>query len=105
VLDALAAHSWPGNVRELKHVVEWIAALSNGLLPVDAVRRALAQRASLGAARALDAEALERQRLRDVLEGQSWNTELAARLLGVHRATLYRRMKRLGLTVPLAATR
>lgn len=104
-LDALAAHSWPGNVRELKHVVEWAAAFSDGVLPLEAVRRALEQRASLGRARALDAELLERQRLRELLQAQSWNTELVAKELGVHRATLYRRMKRLGLATPLPAMR
>jgi DNA-binding NtrC family response regulator len=97
--EALASHDWPGNVRELKHVVEWAAAFSTTSLGAETVRSALAQRASIGAGRA-DAVALERKELREVLERFGWNTDVAAEHLGLHRATLYRRMKRVGLAAP-----
>jgi transcriptional regulator of acetoin/glycerol metabolism len=84
-------------VRELKHVVEWAAAFSTATLSAETVRSALAQRASIGRA---DATALERKELRDVLERFAWNTDAAAEHLGLHRATLYRRMKRVGLAAP-----
>jgi DNA-binding NtrC family response regulator len=100
-LDVLASHEWPGNVRELKNVVEWAAAFSNGHLGADVLRSALAQRMPFANARRGDADALERHMLRQALEHHEWNTERAAQQLGVHRATLYRRMKRLGLAVPL----
>lgn len=63
------------------------------------MRSALAQRASIGAERA-DAIALERKELREVLEHFAWDTDAAAAHLGLHRATLYRRMKRVGLASP-----
>ena len=100
-LELLLAHHWPGNVRELKHVVEWTAAFSNGHLGAETVRAALAQRSSLGSQR-MDAQALERHELGHLLEQCHWNTDLVAKQLGVHRATLYRRIKRLGLVAPSA---
>jgi transcriptional regulator of acetoin/glycerol metabolism len=41
-----------------------------------------------------------RERLRDALVEARWDTRRAAHELGIHRATLYRRMKRLQLVVP-----
>jgi hypothetical protein len=35
--------------------------------------------------------------------GASWDTEVAAVSLGVHRTTIYRRMRRLGIPVPTSA--
>jgi DNA-binding NtrC family response regulator len=98
-LAVLVEHDWPGNVRELKHVVEWSAAFSNGHLAPETLRAALTQRSTM---RGSDPKALESRLLRETLERHGWNTELTARQLGVHRATLYRRMKRLGLAVPMA---
>jgi two-component system NtrC family response regulator len=97
-LARLCAHDWPGNVRELKKTVEWAAALIGEELAPEAVDCALAQWSH--AAPANDSIAVERQLLRHTLERHHWNTLSAARELGVHRATLYRRMKRLRLAVP-----
>jgi DNA-binding NtrC family response regulator len=94
-IDVLTDHHWPGNVRELRHVVEWSAVFCNGHLTSHIAREALAQRAP---ARAADTSlAFDRLTLCDALESHDWDTLAAARSLGVHRATLYRRMKRLGL--------
>jgi transcriptional regulator of acetoin/glycerol metabolism len=43
--------------------------------------------------------------LRNLLDIHGWDTESAARALGVHRATLYRRMKRQQLVVPISGRR
>ena len=95
----LCSHDWPGNVRELKHVVEWSAAFTSGRLSAEAVRSALSQQGA-SSRHCFEFEALERQTLREALEQHEWNADLAAAKLGVHRATLYRRMKRFGITGP-----
>jgi serine/threonine-protein kinase PknK len=100
-IRVLQRHTWPGNVRELRHVVEWAAAFSNGHLRADCLQDALARRAT-DASRRAASDQLEREVVRELLERHAWNTEVAAKQLGVHRATLYRRMKRLGLTPPLS---
>jgi two-component system NtrC family response regulator len=98
--DAIAlleTHSWPGNVRELKAVVECAAALSEdpvisrddvlraGMLGVDGRRLPDGHRRSF----------VERTLL-EVLDETGWKIEAAAEILGVHRATIYRRLERLG---------
>ena len=96
----LCGHAWPGNVRELKEVVEWAAALADGTgeLSDEAVNMAMAYRMSDESA----AEPLlaDRGVLRQLLERHAWKTDSVARELGVHRATVYRHMKRLRVKTP-----
>jgi hypothetical protein len=48
----------------------------------------------------LDPLVIERARLVALLAGNSWDTVAVARELGVHRSTLYRRLKRFGVGLP-----
>jgi DNA-binding NtrC family response regulator len=89
---------WPGNVRELKQVVETALVFSREVLDLDALDIVLAQRA--GKTQVHTPQFIERQRLVTLLATSDWDTELAASKLGVHRATIYRRMRRHGITVP-----
>jgi transcriptional regulator of acetoin/glycerol metabolism len=45
-------------------------------------------------------EELEGRFIRDVLERNSWNRTAAARELGIHKTTLHRKIRRLGLELP-----
>ena len=110
VVGALCRHEWPGNVRELRHVVERAAVLSTPpVLPVDRVLEALDDKTGAPEGKTDDARSssrFEQRRLLAVLEECDWDTAQAAARLGVHRATVYRRMQRNGLvrgTPPLLA--
>ena len=92
----LQQHHWPGNVRELKQVIEWAGVMARATLTADTVKAAMRHRSQPGTLS--DCAQQERGTLREVLNRHAWNTESAARELGVHRATLYRRMKQLRLT-------
>jgi DNA-binding NtrC family response regulator len=100
-LDALRAYDWPGNVRELRNRIERGVALSEAeeLTPADLFpERALEpppnpQDASLGDA--LDIAA--RQAIEEALRRAAGNRGEAARLLGVSRTTLWKRMRDFGL--------
>jgi DNA-binding NtrC family response regulator len=94
-LDALNAYRWPGNVRELRHVVER-AAIIAGASKIDAraVLLALEQTAAQPVGRTPRAE--KDRHLLEVLDLVGWDVNQAARVLGTHRATVYRRLKRLG---------
>ncbi len=92
----LAAHKWPGNVRELRHVIERAGRLvGNGTLS----RAALLEAIEIGAMQD-DLSLTSTTRLGDVLsrivamcEGNGWHAGRTAVAMGVHRSTLFRRLR------------
>ncbi|MHC5039526.1 MAG: sigma 54-interacting transcriptional regulator [Planctomycetota bacterium] len=94
-LDQLAAYPWPGNVRELKNVVEraMIVAegpdIESGDLPPE-VRGNRAREEDPGMIPLHD---MERRLLLKALRLSGGNKSRAAALLGIHRKTLYSKMK------------
>ena len=99
-MDLLMETPWPGNVRELKQVVDVASAFSNGVLDAEAVRTALSHRATRLQAPVVSENHAERRELVTALASASWDVDRAADHLGIHRATIYRRMKRHGIEVP-----
>jgi DNA-binding NtrC family response regulator len=93
-IGVLQEHDWPGNVRELKQLVEWAAVMSTDVLSADVLRVAMAHRSRAVVPSLTNGE---RGALRALLEEHAWDIDSAATSLGVHRATLYRRMKQLQL--------
>lgn len=95
-LGELMAQPWTGNVRELRHVVERVVLHGSGrrLTRAD-VRMSL----PIGGAaqRMLGADAFAKRRLEELLVAHAGDTVKVAVELSVHRATVYRRMKKLGL--------
>jgi DNA-binding NtrC family response regulator len=97
----LARHDWPGNVRELANVVERAVALTDHDTIVLEDVRDLDTRAAVdptadlltGAAeRQLPLAELERSYIRRVLDANGGNVSRAARILGIDRRTLYRKL-------------
>lgn len=97
-IRALQEWTWPGNIRELRQVVEWALVLGGNRLTGGVVGVALEQRVNGGSRPTEGANAdhaiAVRHELLSALERHGWRTEDVARELGVHRATLYRRMRR-----------
>lgn len=104
-LELLMAIPWPGNVRELKQVVDVASAFARGVLSVDAVRMALSQRreSPMQVRERGMADRHERRELVTALEDMAWDIDRAAAHLGIHRATMYRRIKRHGIEMPRVA--
>jgi len=97
----LCRHDWPGNVRELANVVERAVALTDhdAVVLEDVVdtgrgRGADPTAESLAAAarRQLSLAEVERTYIRQVLEATGGNVSRAARVLGIDRRTLYRKL-------------
>jgi DNA-binding NtrC family response regulator len=94
-IRVLSSYRWPGNVRELKAVISRAAlASASGLITVNALESALSQRLEIrqgaaGIAISMDPEAQETLR---ACEAAGWKIKLAARLLGIGKSTLYRRL-------------
>ena len=97
---ALERYAWPGNVRELRNAVERMAILSAGnRIALDSVPieiRAPSSPAAAGLHGVRDAA--ERDRIVQALEQTNWNVSGAARLLGVERTNLHKRIRSLGLS-------
>lgn len=94
-LEVLMGHHWNGNVRELRYVIEAAATLSQtSSLDASDITRVLASNGT----KRIEGANSERDRLLRVLASVSGDVNAAAEALGVHRVTIYRRLKRLGLS-------
>jgi two-component system response regulator HydG len=94
-LERLAACEWPGNVRELEHLLERVAVMVDGNV-IRARDLPLEQAGTEGSVPTL--EEVERDHVRAVLALCSGNKKKAARVLGIPRGSLYRKLERYGLT-------
>jgi two-component system response regulator HydG len=101
VAERLLNYDWPGNVRELRNVMERAVALTEfeKLIVDDLPERIRNYRQSTfridtsNPAELQTLEAVEQQYIRRVMESVQGNRTEAARILGVDRKTLYRRLK------------
>ena len=119
ILDVMQSYDWPGNIRELKHCVERMAAMqSEGALQMADLPSALQyHQASTGIESLSDAVEWDRdlptvslsprspvislpdsekQTIGAALAATRGERAKAARLLGIGRTTLYRKMKEYG---------
>ena len=108
-LAALKAYDWPGNVRELRNAVERTVILCAG----DQISEADIQLSTLATTDEssssssvvpsggnVSLETLEQQHILAVLESTEWNKSQAARILGIERSTLDRKLKRYQVSRP-----
>jgi DNA-binding NtrC family response regulator len=97
-MRALRETTWPGNVRQLQHVLERLVILApGGRITEDAVAQALRSSRTTDDTGETLAEA-EADQIRKVLAATNGNKSRAARILGIERKTLYRKIDRMGLS-------
>ncbi|MDE8670740.1 helix-turn-helix domain-containing protein [Pseudarthrobacter sp. H3Y2-7] len=94
--QALTTYGWPGNVDELFSMVQ-DAALRTETIDVRHLPAALLGRSG---PRLTRIEAVERDEIARCLSRPGTTVAAAAAELGISRATIYRRMARLGITAP-----
>ncbi len=96
-LKAMTGYTWPGNVRQLQHLVERLTILApGGKIDEAAVQNAL----DASESRDHTTESLadtESEQIRRVLAATGGNKSRAAKVLGIERKTLYRKLERMGL--------
>jgi transcriptional regulator with PAS, ATPase and Fis domain len=93
-LKALQEYVWPGNVRQLQHMMERLAILApGGRIDEPAVREAIRVTEPREHPGETLAEA-EMDQIRRVLAATGGNKSRAARILGIERKTLYRKLGR-----------
>lgn len=110
-MSLLYSYSWPGNIRELEHAVERAVAMTSTsiLYPEDfpvSIDRADGTSSPLRAVSEAEAsvlprslEQMERSHIIRVLQEVSFNKSKAAHILGIDRATLYRKAQRYGISL------
>ena len=115
-LQLLAAYRWPGNVRELEHVVERACVLcsddtiTTGNLPEEVRSGGRVAAATPGGGAGAEtvtaadtpriapvSQESEKAHILGIIAQTDGNKAKAARLLGIDRSTLYRKMKAYGL--------
>jgi two-component system response regulator AtoC len=103
-IKCLLQYDWPGNVRELENCIERAVALGDGkLVDLGDLPPAIASAspspetpmsAITGAVSSTDLEDIERATIERVFEQVKGDKALAGKMLGISRATLYRKLKR-----------
>ena len=102
-MDRLMAYHWPGNVRELENEIQRVLALGGDLLGLEDLSAQIRGKGdpAAGIPDGLDlrshVEVLERDLLEKALERTGGNQTQAAKLLGLSRFGLLKKLKRYGM--------
>lgn len=106
-LKTLESFRWPGNIRQLRNVLRTVTALCENdtvtldVLPDEIRDTVFCDELAEGSEAPLNVLAIaERDALLGELEEMHWNISRVAKKLDLSRNTLYRRMKRFGITPP-----
>jgi len=111
-LALLVRHAFPGNVRELENVLEHSHIVTRGptIALEDLPPYLTGGRLADGSSRSrvfsssplfgTEGMETERQQITECLRRNLWNIPRAARELGMHRTTLWRKVKRMKITRP-----
>jgi transcriptional regulator with PAS, ATPase and Fis domain len=112
VLQVLMPYGFPGNIRELENIIEHATVVcKNRIIGVEHLPDHLStdQRGEkqfvvkAQAGEDLRLEDLEKHFLMETLKQNNWSRSATAAQLGIHPATLWRKIKRLKLQVPRPA--
>jgi DNA-binding NtrC family response regulator len=98
-MKLLSDYAWPGNIRELRNTVERMAILTRGDL-IDAAAVPVEIRIARGSGKGhlkQAKESAEREHILKALDDSQWNVSSAARMLGLERTNLHKRIRALGL--------
>jgi two-component system response regulator AtoC len=109
-MKCLLEYEWPGNVRELENCIERAVALGNhekidiedlppGLQAVGLPEITSVDAAASGSYASTDLEDIERITIQRVFDQVQGDKELAGKMLGISRATLYRKIKRYNIQI------
>ena len=101
----LRDYHWPGNVRELRNIIERAVTLGSGpmidhsdiwLSSLDLLATPGAS-SGAGSYEPISLEELEKRHIAQTLEHTEWNKSQAAKILGIERSTLDRKIANYGL--------
>jgi transcriptional regulator with PAS, ATPase and Fis domain len=108
-MKMLMAYDFPGNVRELENIIEYATVVcKNHFVEVTHLPETLQQpragpvptsplKANLNG---ISMDELEKNFIYEALRKNNWSRKRAAAQMGIHPSTLWRKMKRLNITIP-----
>ncbi len=100
-MSILMGHHYPGNIRELANIIERAFILSKtGIIEKKHLPESLfIQQTKGGSTGASSFRDIEYNYLTNTLKQNNWDCPKTARQLGIHKSTLYRKIKSLGITI------
>ena len=106
-LGCLMSYNWPGNVRELENCIQRAVSLGSGtFIELRDLPSAMLYNAARKSSSRQDfgtLQALEQQAIRQALQAAGGDRVRAAKLLGIGKTTIYRKLKEYGIDVNSAA--
>ncbi|NLI34860.1 MAG: sigma 54-interacting transcriptional regulator [Deltaproteobacteria bacterium] len=99
VFKAFLKYPWPGNVRELEHTMEHAFVLcSQNIITFDHLPPDFMNAPEIEHRAPHETQDAVSHAILEALDKTAWNKAKAARLLGINRVTLYRKMEKYNLT-------
>ena len=92
-IERLTDYEWPGNVRELENAIERAVVLSKSRT-LDLQDFSFLQKTPAAFSRFMSLREMEKHYIKRVLDECGWNVTRAAKILGVNRVTLHKKIKR-----------
>ncbi|MCK5695483.1 MAG: sigma 54-interacting transcriptional regulator [Desulfobacula sp.] len=101
VLQAFMSHEFPGNIRELENIIEHAFVLcSEGYIKLNHLPEFLSLPSSINGKKDSDpVKSAQIKLIIDALARNNYNRSAAAKDLGIHKSTLFRRIKKLGMAL------
>ncbi len=105
-LEILMSHKFPGNIRELENIIEhaFVLCSEGNILPRHFPKTLNRQALSLPEASCSSSmdqlKAAEIKIITDALKKNYYNRTAAAKALGMHKSTLFRKIDKLGIRLP-----
>lgn len=94
VLDRLQKYPWPGNIRELRNVIiEMLTFAETDVITLDNLPTPLRETTRGWKESLYTLEFMEKMHIHKICNSTRWNISRAAKILGIGRQTLYRKLQ------------
>ncbi len=100
-MTVLTNHDYPGNIRELQNIIEHASVLCRGtVIDIESLPENVRPEEGKPLARLTSMDDLEVAFITEALRRNRFNRKKTAQELGMHKTTLWRKMKKLGINAP-----
>lgn len=104
-LEILMAHKFPGNIRELENIIEhaFVLCSEGNILPRHFPKTLTQKSVSMSSECETSIDQLKTAEIKiimDALKKNNYNRTATAKVLGMHKSTLFRKVEKLGIILP-----